>query len=126
MSLNFGDGTSGKSTKRSDSCQGLIGALFFVRKAVGPRGDSSWNAGRPNLNFGMISERIPELRKLSAEEKLILAAELTNEVGEDEADVDVDPGLLDLVRDLHEDYLRNQDDVVSWDEMKGKRSSEHG
>ena len=68
----------------------------------------------------MITEKIPELKSLSAEEKLILVGELWDDLA---ADPDAFPPREDhikLLRERLEHYRQHPDDVVAWEELKAR------
>jgi putative addiction module component (TIGR02574 family) len=68
----------------------------------------------------MIAEKIPELKSLSAEEKLILVGELRDELA---ANPDAFPPREDhikLLRERLEHYRQHPDDVVAWEEVKAR------
>jgi putative addiction module component (TIGR02574 family) len=68
----------------------------------------------------MIAEKIPELKTLSAEEKLILVGELWDELA---ASPDAFPPREDHIRLLRERlkyYRQHPDDVVAWEEVKAR------
>jgi putative addiction module component (TIGR02574 family) len=68
----------------------------------------------------MIAEKIPELKSLSAEEKLILVGELWDELA---ADPDAFPPRgdhLELLRERLEHYRQHPDDVIAWEELKAR------
>jgi putative addiction module component (TIGR02574 family) len=71
-----------------------------------------------NLISIMIAERIPELRELTAQEKLILVGEIWDELA---ANPDVFPPRADhieILRQRVEEYQRNPADLRAWDEVK--------
>lgn len=66
----------------------------------------------------MIAERIPDLKKLTLQEKLALAGELWDEVASSEECL---PPRRDHVQFLEErlaEYKRNPEDVSPWEEVK--------
>jgi len=68
----------------------------------------------------MIAEKIPELKTLSAEEKLILVGELWDELA---AYPDAFPPREDhikLLRERLEHYRQHPDDVVAWEHVKAR------
>ena len=68
----------------------------------------------------MIAEKIPELKTLSAEEKLILVGELWDELA---AYPDAFPPREDhikLLRERLEHYRQHSDDVVAWEQVKAR------
>ena len=68
----------------------------------------------------MIAEKIPELKSLSLEEKLILVGELWDELA---AQPDAFPPRQDhinLLKERLEHYRQNPADVVAWEEVKAR------
>ncbi len=68
----------------------------------------------------MIAEKIPELKSLSAEEKLILVGELWDELA---AQPDAFPPRQDHIRVLKErlqHFRQHPADVVAWEEVKAR------
>jgi putative addiction module component (TIGR02574 family) len=68
----------------------------------------------------MIAEKIPELKTLSAEEKLILVGELWDELA---ASADAFPPREDhikLLRERLEHYRQHPDDVVAWEQVRAR------
>ena len=68
----------------------------------------------------MIAERIPELKRLSSEEKLILVGEIWDELA---SDPDAFPPRGDHIKILQERlqrYRENPSDVHSWEEVKAR------
>ena len=68
----------------------------------------------------MIAERIPELKSLSADEKLMLVGELWDELA---AHPDAFPPREDHVRILRErleHYRKHPEDVVAWEDVKAR------
>lgn len=68
----------------------------------------------------MIAEKIPELKSLSSEEKLILVGELWDELA---AQPDAFPPREDhikLLQDRLEHYRQHPEDVVAWEDVKAR------
>ena len=68
----------------------------------------------------MVAEKIPELKTLSAEEKLILVGELWDELA---ASPDAFPPREDhikLLRERLEHYRQHPKDVVAWENVKAR------
>ena len=68
----------------------------------------------------MIAERIPELKSLSSDEKLILVGELWDELA---AQPDAFPPRDDhirLLRERLEHYRQHPGDVVAWEDVKAR------
>jgi putative addiction module component (TIGR02574 family) len=73
----------------------------------------------------MIKEKIPELQTLSAAEKFALAIELWDELASNPDQIPVTDDQLDELDRRFEDYQRNPDKVLSWEEVKAKILSMH-
>ena len=68
----------------------------------------------------MIAEKIPELKKLSTDEKLILVGELWQELA---AQPDAFPPREDhikLLRERLEHYRQHPEDVIAWEDVKAR------
>lgn len=72
----------------------------------------------------MIAELIPELQKLSLEEKLTLSDELWREVTGAEVG-QVDPNLVQKLNRRYEEYVENPDLGISAGEMKRRFNHNH-
>lgn len=73
-----------------------------------------------NETGNMIAEKIPALKNLSPEEKLILVRELWDELAEQP---DVFPPREDHIKTIKErleHYRQHPGDVVAWDDLKGR------
>jgi putative addiction module component (TIGR02574 family) len=68
----------------------------------------------------MIAERIPELKNLTAEEKLILVAELWDELAQHPEAFPVREDHLKLLRERLEQYRKNPENVVAWEDVKAR------
>jgi putative addiction module component (TIGR02574 family) len=68
----------------------------------------------------MIAERIPELKNLTSEEKLILVGELWDDLAENPEAFPVREDHVRLLRDRLEHYRRNPQDVRAWEEVKAR------
>jgi putative addiction module component (TIGR02574 family) len=74
----------------------------------------------PRQHERMIAEKIPALKALSTEEKLILVGELWDELA---AQPDAFPPREDhikLLRERLENYRRHPEDVVAWEAVKAR------
>ena len=74
----------------------------------------------PGYESTMIAERIPELKSLSSDEKLILVGELWDELA---AQPDAFPPREEHVRILRErleHYRQHPEDVVAWEDVKAR------
>ncbi len=68
----------------------------------------------------MIADRIPQLRQLSAEEKLALAGELWNEVSEDANAFPAREDHIAILRERLENFKQRPNDVVAWEDLKAR------
>jgi putative addiction module component (TIGR02574 family) len=68
----------------------------------------------------MIKEKIPELQTLSAAEKFALAIELWDELASNPDQIPVTDEQLDELDRRFEEYQRNPDKVLPWEEVKAK------
>lgn len=66
----------------------------------------------------MIAERIPELKRLSAEEKLILVGELWEELAAHPDSFPPREDHIELLKERLEHYRKNPSDVIAWEEVK--------
>jgi putative addiction module component (TIGR02574 family) len=73
----------------------------------------------------MIKEKIPELQTLSAAEKFALAIELWDELASNPDQIPVTDEQLDELDRRFEEYQRNPDKVLPWEEVKAKILSMH-
>jgi putative addiction module component (TIGR02574 family) len=69
---------------------------------------------------GMIAERIPELQRLSAEEKLILVRELWDELAAEPNAFPLRDDHLKLLQERLEYFRQHPDDVVAWEQVKAR------
>jgi putative addiction module component (TIGR02574 family) len=67
----------------------------------------------------MILEKHPELAELSTEEKLQLIRELYTAM-ETEGDLEPNPTIIAELQRRREDYLRDPNQAVPWEEVKRK------
>lgn len=65
----------------------------------------------------MILETIPEIQKLTNQEKLQLANELWEEL-ENQADSVIDPAIIELLESRMAEYRRNPSSARSYEEVK--------
>jgi putative addiction module component (TIGR02574 family) len=68
----------------------------------------------------MIKEKIPELQTLSPAEKFALAIELWDELATNPDEIPVTDEQLQELDRRFEEYQRNPDNVVSWEEVKAR------
>jgi putative addiction module component (TIGR02574 family) len=68
----------------------------------------------------MIAETIPELGKLTPQEKLILAAELIGEYEATPQDTPHDAAIGRLLEARMEEYQLNPDKALSWEDFRKK------
>ena len=73
----------------------------------------------------MILERFPELAKLSLEERLQLAIELTDDLFLDVGEPDPDPAILKLLEKRHQEYLAIPELARPADEVLVRLRSRH-
>ena len=66
----------------------------------------------------MIAEKIPELKSLSPEEKLILVGELWDELAARPNSFPPREDHIALLRERLEHYRQNPADVVAWEDVK--------
>jgi putative addiction module component (TIGR02574 family) len=65
-------------------------------------------------------EKIPELRKLSASDKLTLVTELWNDLASNPEDIPITPEQIAEVDRRLEEYRKNPDLGSSWEEVKAR------
>ena len=68
----------------------------------------------------MVRERIPQLQTLSTAEKFALAIELWDEVASDADEIPVTDEQLNELDRRFEEYKRNSDNVIAWQDFKAK------
>ncbi len=68
----------------------------------------------------MIAEKIPALKNLSPEEKLILVGELWDELALHPNAFPPREDHIKLLKERLEHYRENPSDVVAWEEIKGR------
>jgi putative addiction module component (TIGR02574 family) len=66
----------------------------------------------------MITERIPELRSLSQEEKLILVGELWDELAAEPEAFPPREDHIKLLKERLEHYRQHPEDVLAWEDVK--------
>ena len=66
----------------------------------------------------MIAETIPQLKKLSTEEKLLLAGELWDEAAALQDGWEPDPEFVAGLQQQLEDYRRDPGSARTWDQVK--------
>ena len=66
----------------------------------------------------MIAERIPALKSLSSEEKLILVGELWDELASDPQAFPVRDDHIKLLQERLEKYRQHPEDTVAWEDVK--------
>ena len=66
----------------------------------------------------MIVEKIPELKSLSPEEKLILVGELWDELAAQPAAFPPREDHIKLLKERLDHYRRHPEDVVAWEQVK--------
>jgi putative addiction module component (TIGR02574 family) len=70
--------------------------------------------------FQMIKEKIPELQKLSTAEKFALAVELWDELSSNPDEIPVTEEQLNELDRRFEEYRKDPDKVVTWEDAKAK------
>lgn len=65
----------------------------------------------------MIAERIPDLKKLTLQEKLELAGELWDEIASSEECLPPRQDHVQLLEERLAEYQRNPENVSSWEEV---------
>jgi putative addiction module component (TIGR02574 family) len=68
----------------------------------------------------MIAERIPELKRLSLEEKLILVKELWDELADHPDAFPPREDHIKLLRERLAHYEKHPEDVVAWEDVKAR------
>jgi putative addiction module component (TIGR02574 family) len=68
----------------------------------------------------MIADKIPQLRSLSAEEKLRLAGELWNELAEQPEAFPPREAHIQVLRERLEHYRQHPKDIIAWDDLKAR------
>ncbi len=68
----------------------------------------------------MIAERIPELKSLSPEEKLILVGELWDELAAQSDALAPRDDHIAILKERLEHYRRHPTDVVAWETVKAR------
>lgn len=66
----------------------------------------------------MIAERIPELKKLSTEEKLLLANELWADVEKRQEEAPFNDAVVKLLNQRTEEFHKDPQSAVTWEEFK--------
>ena len=92
-----------------------------------PTSSLQWDAF-PQLREGslygtlahMIKEKIPELQKLSTADKFALAVELWDELSSNPDEIPVTEEQLNELDRRFEEYRRDPDKVVTWEEAKAR------
>jgi len=78
------------------------------------------NSGFEDRHCGIISERIPELKRLSLEEKLILISELWEELSKHPKILPVAQEDVELLGARQSGYRQNAGDVSAWEDAKAR------
>jgi putative addiction module component (TIGR02574 family) len=68
----------------------------------------------------VIAERIPELKKLSSEEKLILIGELWDELAAKPESFPRREDHVKLLQERLEHYRQHPEDTVAWEEVRAR------
>jgi putative addiction module component (TIGR02574 family) len=76
--------------------------------------------GVPSDTPNMIVERIPELKALSSEEKLLLVGELWDELAADPKALPARPDHINVLQERLEHYRKHPDDVTAWEAVRAR------
>ena len=68
----------------------------------------------------MIAEKIPELKTLSTEEKLVLVGELWDELAAHPHALPPREDHIKLLQERLEHYRQHPDDIIAWEEVKSR------
>ena len=68
----------------------------------------------------MIADKIPELKSLSVDEKLILVRELWDELAAEPNAFPPREDHIKLLRERLEHYQQHPDDTIAWEEVKAR------
>ena len=92
------------------------------RVAFAGTGTTFCARAEPAVDFlnTMIKDKIPELQKLSAAEKLALAYELWDDASSDPDAIPVSDEVLNELDRRHAEYLRDPTKAVTWEAVKAK------
>lgn len=74
-------------------------------------------------NYGMIADKIPGLKTLSAEEKLILVGELWDELAAQPEAFPRRDDHVKLLQERLEHYRNHPEDVTAWEDVKARIST---
>jgi putative addiction module component (TIGR02574 family) len=66
----------------------------------------------------VITERIPQLKALSSEEKLVLVGEIWNELAAQPNAFPARQDHIQLLRERLDHYRQNPEDVIAWDDLR--------
>ena len=90
-------------------------SVTFCRLSLGCAQDCSTVAFSP-----MIKDKIPELQKLSTADKFALAVELWDELSSNSEEIPVTEEQLNELDRRFEQYRRDPEKVLTWEEVKAK------
>jgi len=68
----------------------------------------------------MIADRIPDLKRLSPEEKLALAGELWSELAAQPGSFSPREDHVQLLRQRLEHYRQHPEDITAWNDLKAR------
>jgi putative addiction module component (TIGR02574 family) len=71
-------------------------------------------------SFRVFTDRIPELKTLTPEEKLVLVGELWEELASTPESLPVRPDHLAILKDRVEQLRQNPESTVAWEEVKAR------
>lgn len=72
----------------------------------------------------MIIEKLPEVQRLSDEDKMALAVELINETTVTD-DGEVDENIIAMLYERLEEHRKDPDAVFTWEEVKARALAAH-
>ena len=74
----------------------------------------------------MILEHLPEVQRLPAAEKRLLAEELWQQAGDESNEVDLDPAVVALLEARIEEHAASGAVVSSWEQVEARVFGRHG
>jgi putative addiction module component (TIGR02574 family) len=114
-------GGGGESHPREKRARTMADQKF--RGAFAGTGTTFCARAGPTVDFAlsaMVKDKIPDLQKLSAAEKLALAYELWEDASCDPDAIPVSEEVLHELDRRHAEYLRDPTQAVSWEAVKAK------
>jgi putative addiction module component (TIGR02574 family) len=70
--------------------------------------------------MSMVADKIPELKRLSNEEKLMLVGELWDDLASQPEALPPRSEHIELLKERLEQFRRNPTDVVAWEDIKAR------